>query len=249
MNLNQAIAQVLLNPMKRFFHRIPALFAFIYYGKTKRCNLCEKNFRKMYTSRTTHRPNAICPSCYSTEATRTLWFFLNDEILGQKNKRRFLYFNPEEPILRKLQLQPISVTTASGALFESGNKRWELEGYPFDVILFIQQLQYVPDDMEALKALYSMLRPGGVAIVTTLVNPSMDRTYDHPETEEDIDRLSTYYEPGVRRVYSRELIKRIEKSGFRVSVVDYADLLGEAARNYYSLGNGDREMIYICKKK
>jgi SAM-dependent methyltransferase len=249
MNGNQAIARYFLYPMKRFFHRVPALFAFIYYGKTKRCNLCEKNFRKMYTSRITHRPNSICPSCYSTEATRTLWFYLNDEILGQKSKRRFLYFNPEEPILRKMQQHPISITTASGALFESGNQRWELEGYPFDVILFTHQLQYVPDDLEALKALYSMLRPGGVALVTTIVNPHMDRTYDNPETEEDMDRLSHYYEPGVRRVYSRDLKKRIEKCGFRVSEIDYADLLGEAARNYYSLGNGDREIIYFCKKK
>lgn len=197
------------------------------------------------------RPNALCPVCGSIESTRTLWFYLSNEVLGKKNKRNFLYFSPEKPILDKLKNHEVQMVTANRNYFcriNASNADGKLKGGFFDVILFVHQLQYVDKEDEALTELHRLLRPGGFVLVMTVVNPLMDRTYESPTTDEDKDRLFHYYESGVVRVYGANIKKHLARSGFRVEAINYPEELGPNAQSYYQLGDGSREVIYKCKK-
>jgi SAM-dependent methyltransferase len=219
-------------------------------GGKVRCNVCGKNFNHFDKDEVTKRANARCPECNSLESTRTLWFYLSNEVLGKKNKNRFIYFSPELVLLEKLKTFNIELEERSFDYFNNlQNPNFEkLHGSRFDVIIFSHLLQYIKDKQAVFSELKRLLRPGGFVIIMTLINWEMDRTYEKPETEEDIERLHHYFEPGLERVYGSDFQKQLVRAGFEVEVVDYADQLGSVAHDYYQLGNGSREMIFKCKK-
>jgi SAM-dependent methyltransferase len=227
-----------------------ATIFFFFKGERVRCNVCSKNFKNFDKDEITKRENARCPACNSLESTRNLWFYLSNEVLGKKNKNKFLYFSPEPVLLEKLKRFNIELEER---LLEYFNNLQipnfeKLPGSRYDVIIFSHLLQYVKDDQTVFSELKRLLRPGGFVIILTLINWEMDRTYEKPVTDEDRDRLNRFYEPGLERVYGADFQKRLVKAGFGVETIDYADQLGSVAREYYRLGDGTREIIFKCKK-
>lgn len=194
----------------------------------------------------------MCPYCDSIESTRVLWFYITNEVIGKKNKNNFLYFSPEKAILKKLQALDISLQTSKISYLNNIEKtphEKKLEGGKYDVIIFHQQLQYITNEKPVFEELKRLLRPGGFVIITTIINWEMDHTYENITTDEDKDRLKSYFEPGVQRIYGSNFHKHLKKTGlFDVEEIDYAFQLGNAAINYYQLGNRSREIIFKCKK-
>jgi len=223
---------------------------FFFTGQRVRCNICGQNFRRFRRDTIQKRENVRCPNCGSLESGRVLWFYLTNEVLGKKNKKKFLYFSPGRLVIEKLLQYDLKVDVAPLTYFDSlideGTEK--LKGGKYDVILFVHLLQRVKDEQLVFSELLRLLRPGGFVLIITLINWDMDRTYEKPETEEDRDRLKNYYSPGLVRVYGSDVAKRLVKAGFDVETIDYADQLGDAARDYYRLGEGSREIIFKCKK-
>ncbi|HPR30693.1 MAG TPA: methyltransferase domain-containing protein [Prolixibacteraceae bacterium] len=226
------------------------IVSFLLKGRKYRCNLCGSTFRILQRDKYQQRENARCPRCQSDESMRTLWFYLTNEILGRKNKNRFLFVGNESILTRKLKESPLVFEYCDPAYFHApGSDDFDrLPGNVFDVVILHQVLQYIPDDQLVFSELRRILRPGGIALIQTLIHPDMDRTYENISNPDDIDRLKAHYEPGVLRIYGTNFSKHLARSGFEIETVDYAEQLGTAARNYYRLGMGPREMIYKCKK-
>jgi SAM-dependent methyltransferase len=223
----------------------------LHKGSKNRCNICENNFKRFLPINVPFRPNVRCPYCNSTESDRVLWFYLSNEILTQKNKKKFLYVEPHPEIFKKLNLKGIGpdlerLDYFTNAKFDNSETR--LRGGTFDVVIFSQQLQFVKNDEAILAELKRLLRTGGTLLVQTIVHPEMDRTYEHISTPEDRDRLKEYYEPGTESIYGVNFHKHLRRAGFKVTVIDFAQQLGEGAIEYYRLGTGERETIYQCKK-
>jgi SAM-dependent methyltransferase len=227
-----------------------ALLFLFFSGKRYRCNICGHNFRRFTHDPNLNRENVCCPECGSLESDRVLWFYLTNEVFGKRNKNKFLYFSPDSAILEKLGHYPVQTDVESIGYFEKliDQQIEKLPGGKYDVIIFAQLLQIVSDEQETFAELKRLLRTGGFIIIMTLVNWSMDRTYEKPASDEDKDRLKNFYFPGIERVYGSDIAKRLVKAGFDVETIDYADLLGNSAREYYRLGEGAREIIFKCKK-
>jgi SAM-dependent methyltransferase len=227
-----------------------ALQKFRLKGEKVRCNICGNNFKHFNKDEITKRDNAKCPVCGSLESTRTLWFYLSNEVLGRRNKNKFLYFSPEPAIFEKLTQYKIELGEYNYSYFNDllvpGFEK--LQGSRYDVIIFSHLLQFMKDEQTVFSELKRLLRPGGFVIIISLINWGMDRTYENPVTDEDRDRLHRFFEPGLERVFGADFQKRLSKAGFDVEAVDYADQLGAVAREYYRLGDGAREMIFKCKK-
>lgn len=233
-----------LSPV-RWYHKL------MHKGDRVRCNVCGQNFRKFRSFGVPLRANAMCPNCYSLETTRVLWFYLSDEVLGKKNKNNFLYFEPESFLLDKISdsttlLQSTDLSYLNSLTEMEADQK--LPGGKADVIIFSHVLEYARDEEAVFEELKRLLRPGGFVLIQTIVNWEMDRSYENPSTWEDKDRLNLYFTPGVERIYGADIVKHLVKAGFDVEQIDYADQLGSAAKKYYSLGDGKREMIFKCKK-
>lgn len=222
----------------------------VYKGNKYRCNICENNFKKLLPDKMSQRSNAICPYCRSTEADRVVLFYLTNEVIGLKNKSRFLYVDPHPILLKKLKQNNIQVDVLDKSYFNSDKlNNNKIQGGVYDVIIFSHQLQYIKNDEACLEELKRLLRTGGIVLIQTIVHPGMDRTYEHIDTPDDRDRLKEYYQPGVVSIYGVNFHKHLKKMGYKVEIIDFAQLLGESATKYYCLGNGDREIIYNCKKQ
>lgn len=241
---NKSIFQILIKPLS-------VVRKTIYKGQKVRCNICGNNFSRFLSHKLPYRKNARCPYCHSLEADRVLWFFLSNEILGKKNKKRFLYIEPHAIILNKLEQTHIHTDTEKRNTFANKllfTKKEKKPGGIYDVIIFSHQLQYIGKEDIVLAELKRLLRTGGTILLQTIVNSDMDRAYENIETAEDRDRLKSFYQPGIKSIYGINLKKQLAKTGFKIEEIDFAQQLGESAIEYYCLGNSFREIIYKCKK-
>lgn len=219
-------------------------------GNRFRCNVCGKTFNHFRKKRVQSQTHYLCPRCRSDESLRSLWFYLSNEIIGKKNKKIFLVFGESKLLIKKLNnigISPEIVRNEFINPFDSKNTE-NLTGNIYDVIILPHVLQFIDDDQMVYSELKRLLRPGGIAIIQTVTNPEMDRTYENIKTSEDIDRLKDHYEPGYLRIYGANFNKHLAKAGFDVEVIDYAGQLGTPAHEYYHVGRSERELIFICKK-
>ncbi|MBN1927334.1 MAG: methyltransferase domain-containing protein [Prolixibacteraceae bacterium] len=219
-------------------------------GNRFRCNVCGKTFNHFRKKKAQSHIHYLCPRCHSDESLRSLWFFLSNEIIGKRNKKIFLVFGNNKLLVKKLKSQGITPEIVDIGYIDSSasQKQNSLPGNIYDVIILPHVLQFITDDQLVYIELKRLLRPGGIAIIQTVTNPEMDRTYENIKTTEDIDRLKDHYEPGYLRIYGANFSKHLTKAGFDVEVVDYAEQLGLHAREYYQVGRSERELIYVCKK-
>lgn len=232
-------------PIERLFHQVK------YKGETVRCNLCGNNYKNFKYLAHSSNNQEMCPYCASLESTRILWFYLANEVLGKKNKNKFLYFEPEKAILKNLKRHDIDLDLQNLRYLNSLAKMehdHKVKGGQYDVVILPHVVQYVYNDVVALEDVKRVLRPGGFVLIMTIVHPNMDRTYENINSDDDKERLSKYYEDGVKRIYGANINKHLAKAGFEVEIIDYVDQLGKSARDYYRLGNGAREIIFKCIK-
>jgi 2-polyprenyl-3-methyl-5-hydroxy-6-metoxy-1,4-benzoquinol methylase len=109
-------------------------------------------------------------------------------------------------------------------------------------------LGHVPDEKKAVDELYRVLKPDGQALVQTIINWNLGETFEDPEITSANERLEKYTEPDLVRLHGADFADRLRESGFQVEAIDYSSQLGVEAKTHFSLGNGDREIIFKCTK-
>jgi SAM-dependent methyltransferase len=228
--------------------RLAGLF---YRGKGFKCNVCGKSFRKMIPHGNTPRPHAKCPNCISLERTRVLWFYLKDQVIDQSTPLKVLHFAPEYGLKKVLQSYRNLDYRNVDLDPDLADEVVDITHIPypenyFDLILCLHVLGHVPDEEKAIGELYRVLKPNGQALVMTLINWNLEKTFEDPGINTASERLENYTEPDLVRLHGSDFESRLRKSGFQVEVIDYAKQLGDEAKTLYSLGNTDREIIFKC---
>lgn len=91
-----------------------------------------------------------------------------------------------------------------------------------NAVYTLNVLEHIEDDLAALKALHTCLRPGGVLLIYV---PAFEVLYS------SMDRKVGHY----RRYRHKQLINLLHKAGFRVETARYADCLGFAVSLLYKV--------------
>ena len=116
------------------------------------------------------------------------------------------------------------------------------DGY-FDMILCSHVLAYVEDEVTAIDEMYRVLKPGGKALVLTLLDSSL------PESLGKNDPAgASRLEPGMLRVHGADFSQRLQRKGMHIQEIDYAERLSGLERQQLSVGDGRRELIFVCTK-
>lgn len=152
--------------MKDFLDAIikrPEIFGFNRY-----CNICGFRFSKFDLFNKIRPREAQCPVCKSLERHRHLYVHLL-HIYPFLSGKKVLHFAPESIIKRILcesaaeyydcDLDPKKATHTvdiTNITFENNF---------FDYIVCIHVLEHIPDDVVAMKELYRVLKPGGIAFL------------------------------------------------------------------------------------
>ena len=252
------IYKFLLNSLPRpLLIRLSYLFKIIapiaYKGNNVQCPVCEKSFRKFlsYGSNIAHRENVLCPYDLTLERHRLMWLYLQKTDFFKAEKLDVLHVAPEQCFHKKFKSQNnLNYTTAD---LESpiADLHFDLHSIPlednlYDVIFCNHVMEHVKDDLQCMKELYRVMKPGGWGIFQVPID------YDNPETYEDNtitsekDREIHFWQKDHVRLYGLDYPKKLEKAGFKIDVFDPTKSLEKI--NYEKLRLNPKELIYIVNK-
>ena len=219
-----------LGRLRYFAHHVGFLFD---------CPICDGRWRRMlaYEAHYSLRgedvdcftENAICPGCRSHIRHRFIAAYLRDRTDLLTGGRKLLHFAPEPALGRMLRACTNYVATdIDPSLFDDGCVRADITALPwsssyFDAIVCSQVLNVIKDDDIALAELLRVLRPGGHAIITVPIYGA--HTAENPLLTE-ADRVREYGVAEHCRMYGLDIMDKMRRAGFDVSLVPIETLNG-----------------------
>ena len=230
---------------------------FRYLGRRVQCLLCGGRFRAfapdLWDGARWHGAPVRCPKCQSLPRDRFLWLYLTGDLETLRNAS-VLHLAPEHVLSERVQ--PVAREYVSADI-QSGRAevQADLTALPFaderfDLILCSHVLEHVPDDGQAMREMFRVLRPGGIALIQAPVNYDQRETYEDPDESDASARLKRFSQADHVRVFGRDLSRRLEDAGFEVTVEDAADRGDETLRRYGLRPNAAplRNDIYRCRR-
>jgi len=196
-----------------------------------------------------------CPYCYCTDRERKLYFYFQQREGFFLNKR-VLHFAPEQGLYNFLAHSNCNEYITAD-LYPEGYKIYAKtiqkidicnitypEGY-FDIVLCNHVLEHIPDDKAAIREIFRVLKPEGIAILLVPMSAKLKETYENPAKVTEEDRATEFGQTDHVRIYAEaDYIRRIASTGFEVEITD-AKLTPEEIIKY---GINAREKIYIARK-
>jgi SAM-dependent methyltransferase len=135
---------------------------------------------------------------------------------------KLLHFAPEPSLEAGTRKQVREYVTADlvpdGVDLQLDIEKMELADGSFDMVIANHVLEHV-DDQAALAEIARILRAGGQLLVSVPIIMGMDSTYENPSINSDEERHFYYGQNNHLRLYGRDLVKRIEESGFAVEIL------------------------------
>jgi SAM-dependent methyltransferase len=223
-----------------------------YRGTSFYCVCCQKSFRKFLTHGNIPRKNAACPHCHSLERTRLLYFYLERETDIFDGKKIVLHFAPERMLEKKIKSTGCDYVSAdiNPAYADQVIDITDIP-YPestFNYIICSHVLGHVPDEKKAIDEMYRVLKPGGRAIVLTVINKEMTTTFEDQTIQSPDDKLKNYGENDLVRLHGLDFEERLKRANMDIRKIDYRNTFTKSENIKYSLGDGNRELIFDCIK-
>ena len=195
-------------------------------GNAVRCPLCERDAIAFLPSGTPPRPHALCPFCGSLERTRMMGLALTQRGLP-KAGQRVLHVAPDRSLRERVQAVPGITYIAgdkkeSGYTYPPGTVDLDVTAIPFpadhfDLLICSHVLEHVPDDRAAMRELFRVLKPGGLAILLVPMSARPTTDEDPAVTDPD-ERQRRFGQRDHVRLYGRDYFDRLRAAGFTVTV-------------------------------
>jgi ubiquinone/menaquinone biosynthesis C-methylase UbiE len=117
----------------------------------------------------------------------------------------------------------------------------------FDVVLCNHVLEHVRDDIQAMREIHRVLKPGGFAILQIpFFNPIPDVTFEDPSITDKREREKIFGQDDHVRKYGHDYPQRIATSGLTPIEDNFINTLPEEMRRKLGLAKG--EIIYKALK-
>ena len=226
----------------------------LYRGQKFACPLCGKKFRKLLPyGYVTSRKNALCPHCLSLERHRLLWLYLQRETDLLTTLPHLLHIAPEVCLMRHLKPHyrhnKAHYTTAD---LESplADLHFDIQQIPiqdeqFDVVICNHLMEHVEDDLQAMRELHRILRPGGWGLLLSPVDLNRAETFEDDSITDPAERTRIFGQYDHRRLYGNDFADRLRQAGFEVEDLNYADSLTAEERTRFAL---PEDHIYVIHK-
>ncbi|MGO1752671.1 MAG: methyltransferase domain-containing protein, partial [Psychroflexus sp.] len=116
----------------------------------------------------------------------------------------------------------------------------------YDFILCNHVLEHIPDDTKAMQELYRVLKPGGIAILQIPIDSSREVTFEDNSITDKDERTRIFGQYDHVRVYGIDYYKKLEKLGFTVKQIAYAENMTDEEIERYRINKN--EVIPVCIK-
>ena len=166
------------------------------------------------------RSRARCPDCGVLERHRLMVLYLRGHTpLFDGAPRRVLHVAPEPAIAAILKALPNVDYLSADLSGENVMVRMDLTDIDyadgtFDAIVCSHVLEHIPEDAKAMREMFRVLSPGGVAVVQVPIYGQT--TYEDFSITSEADRLAAFGQRDHVRKYGLDLARRLAGAGFYV---------------------------------
>ena len=169
----------------------------------------------------------MCPKCGSLERHRLMVLYLKIKTDFFSKKTKVLHFSPHSILRRKFlktaNLEYISVDLESNkVMYNMDITNLLFKDRTFDCILCYHILEHVKNDNLALKEMFRVLKPDGWAIIQTVIDLKLEKTYEDSNIVSPKKREQFYGHKNHYRIYGRDYRQKLEKVGFKVKIDKFA---------------------------
>jgi SAM-dependent methyltransferase len=198
------------------------------------------------------RNNVLSPSTLSLERHRLLWLYLQNETDFFTAPKKVLHFAPEQAFYQLFRNQKNLDYTTTDLLSPLADVKADICNLPFadntyDVILCNHVLEHIPDDTQAMRELYRVLKPGGMGIFQIPQDLNRSVTFADDSITDAKQRAQIFGQYDHVRVYGRDYFDKLRSIGFEVAEVAYTQKISADLVERYCLAPG--EIIPVCCKK
>jgi len=249
----------LLNHLPRpILIRLSSVFTFFapwfYKGNNVECPVCEKSFRKFlsYGSDVAHRENILCPFDLTLERHRVMWLYLkNKSDFFTHPNLKVMHIAPEQCFYPKFKKQKNLIYTTGDLVSPLADLHFDLHNIPlednqYDVVFCNHVMEHVKDDLQCMKELHRIMKPGGWGIMQVPIDASRTETYEDWSITDPKEREKHFWQYDHVRLYGLNYPKRLEEAGFRVEIVDFSKELPPEKFERYRIPK--TELLYVVHK-
>ena len=236
----------------RLSYFISPVLAFFLKGKKYTDPIDGKSFRAFLPyGYGKQRDNVLSPSTLSLERHRLLWLYLKNETDFFTSFKKMLHFAPEQAFYKRFKsmrnLEYLTTDLNSPlADVEADICHLPFFDNEFDVILCNHVLEHIPDDTQAMRELYRVLKPGGMGIFQVPQDLSRQKTFEDDSITNKKERAKIFGQYDHVRIYGRDYFDKLRSIGFKVKEVDYTATLSKEEITKYCLAKG--EIITVVTK-
>lgn len=193
-----------------------------------------------------------CPSCGCHDRERHLLLYLRS--LGLPDAMRgksLLHFAPEARLAPLIQQFGLG-RYVKADLYPQDDSVQRVDllkiTFPdnsFDYIIANHVLEHVSDDVKALRELYRVLKPGGVAVLQTPYSRILARTFNDDGVVTAEARLHIYGQEDHVRIYGRDIFDRFATVGFVSQIKEHNQALASIDSVHYGVNPKEPLFLFI----
>ncbi len=226
----------------------------VYRGNKVECPVCERTFRKFlsYGSNVAHRENVLCPYDLTLERHRAMWLYLKTKTdFFKKPGIHVMHIAPEQCFHKKFKNQANLIYVTSDLESPIADMHFDLHDIPlpgdsYEVIFCNHVMEHVKDDLQCMKEIYRIMKPGGWGIMQAPIDVSRSETYEDWSITSPEEREKHFRQKDHVRLYGTNYPKRLGEAGFRVEVVDLTKDFPESQFQKFRIPKD--ELIYVVRK-
>ncbi|MFD1553207.1 SAM-dependent methyltransferase [Putridiphycobacter roseus] len=226
----------------------------VYKGDKVECPVCEHKFRKFlsYGSDVAHRDNVLCPYDLTLERHRVMWLYLKQKTdFFTKPDLKVMHIAPEQCFHGKFKKQKNLDYVTGDLLSPIADLHFDLHDIPlednqYEVIFCNHVMEHVKDDLQCMKELYRIMKPGGWGIMQVPIDTSRTTTYEDWSITTPEEREKHFWQYDHVRLYGLNYPDRLREAGFNVEVVDFSKELPTEVFERYRIPKS--EVLYIVSK-
>lgn len=227
--------------LQLFSHWVARFLSVFYIGNNVSCNICGHHYRKFLPYGRKERSNALCPHCLSLERHRMMWLFLKNSTNFFQADLKVLHIAPELCFIKRFEeFHGDNYLTAD---IESPLAKVKLDVLQmpfaeaeFEVVFCNHVMEHVSDDLQAMREIYRVLKPGGWGIIQVpLFYPLPEITYEDTSIVAPAAREKAFGQDDHVRLYGKDYLTRLRTAGFEAQEIWPGNKLTKAEVKRYAL--------------
>ena len=217
-----------------------------YRGEGFTCNVCGSSYSEFipdYPSKINRQAiesnhviagygrNILCPNCLSTARERLVIAMLSKAGLRGK---KILHLSPEKNVYRFLKgkadiitadLVPGFYRNIDKNVKQADAVKLPFDNESFDMIIGNHILEHIPDDMQAMKEIFRVLRKNGTAVLQVPFSNTIENTIEEPLINDPRRQSALFGQKDHVRIYQlSDYMKRLNTAGFIVEYIPHESL-------------------------